>query len=433
MVIDTLAAEAVQGALLMVHRRTTGPAPPACVNVEAGDPGLENVPVPPLTTLQEPLPMDGVLPPSAAVVPPVQIVCGPPVVAVVGGWLMVMLVLAVEAVHGALLIVHRTTTGPAPPVCVNVALGEVALEKVPVPPLTTLQAPVPTVGMLPPSPEVVPFKQMVCGPPVVATVGGWLIVIVTSADVAVHGALLIVHLTTTGPAPPVCVNVAFAVEALENVPVPPLTTLQAPVPIVGVLPPSPVDVPFVQIVWAPPAVAGEGGWLMVTVTSAVVAVHGALLIVQRRTTGPVPPVCVNVELGRPAFANEPVPPPTMLHAPVPDVGVLPPSPVVVPPLQMVWGPPVVAVLGAGLIVMVTFAVDAVQGALLMVQRTITGPVPPVWVNVEEGEAALEKVPVPPLTTLHAPVPVVGVLAPSPVVVPPPQIDCAPPTVATLGG
>ncbi len=83
--------------------------------------------------------------------------------------------------------------------------------------------------------------------------------------------------------------------------------------------------------------------------------------------------------------------------------------------------------------MMTSSVEAAQGALLMVQRTITGPVPPVWVNVEEGEAALEKVPVPPLTTLHAPVPVVGVLAPSPVVVPPPQIDCAPPTVATLGG
>ena len=143
---------------------------------------------------------------------------------------MVMVALAVEAVQGAWLMVQRTITGPAPPVCVNVALGEVVLEKVPVPPLTTLHAPVPTVGVLPPSPEVVPFTQMVCGSPVVAAVGGWLIVIVTSAEVAVQGALLIVHRTTTGPVPPVCVKVVFGPDGLEKVPEPLLTTLQAPVP-----------------------------------------------------------------------------------------------------------------------------------------------------------------------------------------------------------
>lgn len=179
MVMETLAEVAVHGALLMVHRRRIGPAPPVCVNVEFGDPALENVPVPPLTTLHEPVPTDGVLAPSALVVPPVQVVCGPPVVAVVGGWLMVMVTLAVDAVQGAWLIVHRTITGPAPLACVNVAVGELALEKVPVPPLTTLHAPVPTVGVLPPSPDVVPFAQMVCGPPTVAAVGGWLIVMVT--------------------------------------------------------------------------------------------------------------------------------------------------------------------------------------------------------------------------------------------------------------
>ena len=84
-------------------------------------------------------------------------------------------------------------------------------------------------------------------------------------------------------------------------------------------------------------------------------------------------------------------------------------------------------------VMVTLAVAAVQGALLIVQRTMTGPAPPVWVKVELGNAALEKVPVPPLTTLQAPLPVVGVLPPKPVVVPLVQIVCGPPTVAALGG
>ena len=101
MVMETLAVEAVQGALLMVHLSTTGPVPPVWVKVEAGEPALEKVPLPPLTMPQEPVPMEGVLPPSAAVVPPVQMVCGPPVVAVVGGWLIVMVVLAVDAVHGA--------------------------------------------------------------------------------------------------------------------------------------------------------------------------------------------------------------------------------------------------------------------------------------------------------------------------------------------
>ena len=72
-------------------------------------------------------------------------------------------------------------------------------------------------------------------------------------------------------------------------------------------------------------------------------------------------------------------------------------------------------------VMVTFANEAVQGALLIVQRTTTGPAPPVWVKVEVGEAALEKVPVPPPCTLQAPVPVVGVLPPKLVVVPFAQI------------
>ena len=76
-----------------------------------------NVPVPPPTTLQLPEPNTGVLPPSPTVVPLTQIVCGPPTVAVVGAWLMVIVTSAVESgVHGELEIVHRTVTGPVPPV-----------------------------------------------------------------------------------------------------------------------------------------------------------------------------------------------------------------------------------------------------------------------------------------------------------------------------
>ncbi len=92
-------------------------------------------------------------------------------IAVEGGCLIVMVTFAEEATHGARLIVHRTITGPTPPVCVKVAFGAAALEKVPVPPLTTLHAPVPDCGVLPPSPVVVVLTQIVCAPPTVAVVG----------------------------------------------------------------------------------------------------------------------------------------------------------------------------------------------------------------------------------------------------------------------
>ena len=86
-----------------------------------------------------------------------------------------------------------------------------------------------------------------------------MIVIVTSANDAVHGALAIVHLSTIGPAPLVCVNVALPVLAFGlNVPAPPLCTVHVPVPDVGVLPPSPAVVLRAQIVCGPPTVAGVG-------------------------------------------------------------------------------------------------------------------------------------------------------------------------------
>jgi hypothetical protein len=81
-------------------------------------------------------------------------------------------------------------------------------------------------------------------------------VIVTLAADGAQGGFVIVQARRTGPAPPVCVNVAFGVEADgENVPVPPLTTDQAPAPPEGVFPPRPVVVPRLQIVCGPPAVA----------------------------------------------------------------------------------------------------------------------------------------------------------------------------------
>ena len=74
----------------------------------------------------------------------------------------------------------------------------------------------------------------------------------------------------------------------------------------------------------------------VTATSAELGGHSAAVIVQRSTTGPLPLVCVKVAFGVLASGLKgPVPPLTMLHAPVPLVGVLPPKPVVMPLVQIV--------------------------------------------------------------------------------------------------
>src|SRR5436853_105919 len=147
-------------------------------------------------------------------------------------------------------------------------------------------------------------------------------VIVTSAIAFAQGAFDTVQRKTIGPLPLVCVKVAPGVVAFGlNVPAPPLCTVHIPV-----APPAGVSPPL-------PAVVGDGEIVMVT--SANEAGHGELEIVQRRTIGPVPPVCVKVALGVVAFGlNVPAPPLCTVHIPVPLVGVLPPSPAVVLKAQM---------------------------------------------------------------------------------------------------
>ena len=132
-------------------------------------------------------------------------------------------------------------------------------------------------------------------------------------------------------------NVALGVLMLGlNEPVPPLTTVHVPVPLVGPLPPSPAVVPPEHIVWLPPTLAVVGGWLIVTLNCAVESAQGGFEIVHLRTIGPFPVRCVNVAPGVLAFGlNDPVPPLTTVHIPVPTLGVLPPSPVVVPNAHIV--------------------------------------------------------------------------------------------------
>jgi len=88
---------------------------------------------------------------------------------------------------------------------------------------------------------------------------------------------------------------------------------------------------------------------------------------------------VNVAPGVFAFGLKvPVTPAvTIDHVPVsPPAGVLPPRPAVVPPSQIVCGPPVVAV-GAGSSVIITSAVAAVHGGLETVHLRVNGEVLPV--------------------------------------------------------
>lgn len=105
-------------------------------------------------------------------------------------------------------------------------------------------------------------------------------------------------------------------------------------------------------------------------------------------------------------------------------------PVVVPSAQMVWVPPTVAVLGAGVMFTVTSPVEGGHVPLVMVQRSTIGPAPLVCVKVANQDEALEKVPVPPLTTLHVPMLGVGL---NWLVVPNGQMVCGPPTLAGAGG
>ena len=82
----------------------------------------------------------------------------------------------------------------------------------------------------------------------------------------------------------------------------------------------------------------------------------------------VPAVPLNEDVGLEGVVTVPPVPLTMLHAPVPVVGVLPASVTEVP--QTVWSGPAFAVVGLPVNVMFTSSVEAVQGAFEIVQRKV---------------------------------------------------------------
>jgi hypothetical protein len=256
-VIVTLEDEGGQEPLLMVHWKTFAPTPNP-VTPDVGEEGVVIVPVPE-TRVHKPVPVVGVFPASVAVVP--QTVWFGPAFEVVGAATPVMVTVEEEGGQGALLMVHWKTLAPTPnPVTPEV--GEVGVVIVP-DPETNVQAPVPVVGVFPARVAVVP--QTVWFGPAFEVVGPPVLVIVTVEVEVPQGGLLMVHWKTLAPTPN-AVTVDVGEEGVVIVPVP-LTSVQVPVPAVGVFAASVAEV--AQTVWLGPALEAVGEVLTVTVTGMV--------------------------------------------------------------------------------------------------------------------------------------------------------------------
>ena len=134
----------------------------------------------PLTCVHVPTPTVAVLPAIVAEPLLAQMVCGEPAIATVGGALVVMVTCELLAVHGALLMVHWNTYDPTEVSAVIVVVGELALVMVAVlGPLTWVQAPVPTEGVLAAMVTEPTLVQTDCADPALAVVGALFTVTVT--------------------------------------------------------------------------------------------------------------------------------------------------------------------------------------------------------------------------------------------------------------
>ena len=234
-----------------------------------------------------------------------------------------------------------------------------------------------------------------------AVVGLSLLVMVISSNVAAQGALVMVQRNTFAPtANPVMPELAALGEVIVP---PPEINVHKPLPTVGIFP-ARVAVVVAQINWSAPAAATVGFALIEITTLSELAIQGALDMVQRKVavTGMLKPVMP--ELGELAEVIVAVPE-TKDQEPVPTDAMFPDN-VAVLMLQAVISAPALAVVGLSLLVMVISSNVAAQGALVMVQRNTFAPTPnPVIPEL----AALGEVIVPvPETSVHDPVPAVGV-------------------------
>ena len=122
-----------------------------------------------------------------------------------------------------------------------------------------------------------------------------------------------------------------------------------------------------QMVWSAPAFEAVVPGVAVITTSSVVAVQGALLMVQRKVYAPavvMPVMPLVAELGVVIVG---VTGPLMkLHAPVPVVAVLPAMVAVPLVAQMFWSAPALAVVGMPLTTMFIWSLEEAQGAFVIV-------------------------------------------------------------------
>ena len=151
----------------------------------------------------------------------------------------------------------------------------------------------------------------------------------------------------------------------------PLIWLHAPVPLAAVLPAMVAEPAVAQIVWSLPAVAVVGSAFTVMITSSGEAVHGLLLMVQRRVYIPAPPMGVKTVLFTAVLANwlvEVDGPDTTDQTPMPFVGTFAASVTAGLLMQLFWSGPATEAVVPGMETMETSSVVAVHGLLLMVQR-----------------------------------------------------------------
>jgi hypothetical protein len=399
--MTTSSIEAAQGALLIVHLNVTEAPTVNPVTVEIGEPGAVIVAVP-ATIVQAPFPMDGVLAPSVVLVTLHRSWLGP-ASAVVGGSETFITTSSLLLPQPPFDIVHLSVAlvpGTKP---VTPDVGEAGVVIV-AEPAITVQVPLPVVAVLPASVAIAVLHKFWSSPAAAVVAGEAIFIITSSVDVAQVLLEVVQRIVTDEPiVKPVIVEVGDEGVVMVAVPA---TTVHTPVPIEGVLPDRVVVVTLHKF-WSSPASAVVGGSATFIITSSVLIPQPPLVMVHL-SVAEVPgtkPVSPDVGEAGVVIVAMPL---TTVHVPVPEAGIFP-ARVAIAVLHKFWSGPAFAAEAGTAILITTSSVEAAQGALLIVHLNVTEVPSVIPVTVEVGDAGVVMV-AGPLTTVHKPVPTVGVFA-----------------------
>jgi len=312
--------------------------------------GVLTVPAPE-TVVQAPVPMTGLLPARVAVV--TQTDCGAPALDAVGESLTT--VTSLLALQPFRLTVQRKLLAPWARLPTG-ELNKLGVVTTPVP-RTDVQEPVPVPGCSPSSVAV--LAQTVWLVP--AEIAKELLVTTTSSS-RTQALFVMVHLKVFGPELNAVTVVLNWLEAV--IVAAPVTRVQRPVPIVGMLPASVAVVP--QTGWSAPAVAAVGR-SFVTFTSSLAA-QPFCVTVQRSVFRPglSEPSALLKAVGVEMLAE----PTTMVQRPVPVVGAVPAKVAAV--LHTVWSTPAVTVKA---LLLTTTSSKYEHALFVIVQRKVFVPEP----------------------------------------------------------